>query len=66
MEYAKAWQIAGEVVDMLSFEGATITAYQQEKIASIIGKRGPMHWNEHGQCWREEQPVTLRAVVIND
>lgn len=66
MSYNKSWQIASEIVDMLCNGGNySITTRQQEKIADIIGKRGPMHWNRRDMCWVEEQEtIKLAAKVV--
>lgn len=51
MDWASAWQLAGEIVDRLADEKTLFTARQQEEIADQIHKRSGYKFDGHSQKW---------------
>lgn len=60
MRHLEAWQIAGQICDMLGESDINTTARQHEKMANILTKYGDKIWDAHTQEWRD--PETHRPV----
>jgi hypothetical protein len=54
----EAWQIAGEIVDMLAREGIVVKHISGvdgvEQIAGAISSKSGKRWDKLGQQWEEE------------
>lgn len=51
MEWSTAWQLAGEVCDLLHEDEIETTARQHERIANLLSTRDGNRFDTHNQLW---------------
>jgi hypothetical protein len=64
MDWTTAWQLAGEICDLLAESGINTTARQHEQIANLLQTRNGQRFNSYSQIWTPDP--YLRVAVIDE